>query len=207
MTEDRVTTDTATPWAAGWDRSVSRAAYRSSRVRRLVDLAATGADRLSAGSRRSLLGRALSTLATVTKGSSLFRWLTAEPEANVVVIDLTQTVTVAPVIRVFDWIDARVQRAVPGSRTSSLGQRGTAASRHRPVQLFSALVLSLVLGRIALAWPAVTTPSVGPLLGIAALALLGLRLTWTWDELVESKPGKLVGSILTPPDPPERTDR
>lgn len=43
-------------------------------------------------------------LATVTRDSWLYRWLTAEPEPEVVVIDLRETYTVGPLIAALDRV-------------------------------------------------------------------------------------------------------
>ena len=56
-------------------------------------------------------------LSTAVRASFLFRWLTKEPEPEVVVIDLRETWTVGPAIYVLDLL---VDRATPYWRASTL---------------------------------------------------------------------------------------
>lgn len=49
-------------------------------------------------------------LGRVLRESAVYRWLTTEPEPSVVVIDLRETYTVGPLIKL---IDAGVERATP----------------------------------------------------------------------------------------------
>jgi hypothetical protein len=45
----------------------------------------------------------------------VWRWLTAEPDPDVIVIDLRETLTVGPVIAVLDWLVVRLARLYRGS--------------------------------------------------------------------------------------------
>jgi hypothetical protein len=63
-------------------------------------------------------------VAGFVEGSYLYRWLTAEPEPDVVVIDLRETYTVGPFIRL---LDATVEWLYPYWEASTL-RRGVDAS-------------------------------------------------------------------------------
>ncbi|WP_313692502.1 hypothetical protein [Halorarum halobium] len=61
--------------------------------------------------------RAADRLSATVRNAFLYRWLTKEPEPEVVVIDLRETWTVGPAIRVLDWA---VERTLPYWRESTL---------------------------------------------------------------------------------------
>ncbi len=63
------------------------------------------------------------TLARWTRHAWLYRWLTAEPEPEVIVIDLRETYTVGPIIAALDWLAARVGPRWRASRVRSALRR------------------------------------------------------------------------------------
>lgn len=69
------------------------------------------------------LGSTSDRLTRVVQGSFLYRWLTAEPDPEVIVIDLRETYTVGPFIAILDHI---VETLVPYYRQSLL-KRGVDA--------------------------------------------------------------------------------
>ena len=83
------------------------------KLRRLVAGSRTIAtlERISAG-----LSNAAERLATTTRNSFLYRWLTKEPEPDVIVIDLRETRTVGPFIKVLDAVIDRLEPYWQGSR-------------------------------------------------------------------------------------------
>lgn len=102
---------------------------------RLVDVVTWARDRLAS------LGRAAG---DVVRGSYLYRWLTKEPEPEIVVIDLRETWTVGPVVRVLDraveWVTPHWRRSTVKSgvdRVATLTDRGL---RTRPGRLLVALL-------------------------------------------------------------------
>lgn len=64
--------------------------------------------RLRIGYSTSRIHRGLVGLGQVTRSSYLYRWLTSEPEPEVIVIDLRETYTAGPVIAAIDGIGAIV---------------------------------------------------------------------------------------------------
>lgn len=142
------------------------------------------------------------------RASWLYRWLTTEPEPEVIVIDLRQTVSIGPVIAAIDQL---VRWLVPASHRSAVIGAGEWCSRSvsaAPVLAASLLVgvaVSTELG-IALAMGDPTRSGIvarGVLLG---LAVLGTRIRMTFDELVETRPIRLFLSVLEPPEPPNSSD-
>ena len=61
--------------------------------------------------------------AAFVRNSWLYGWLTAEPEPEVIVIDLRETWTVGPFIKILDWA---IETAAPWYRASTL-KRGVDA--------------------------------------------------------------------------------
>jgi hypothetical protein len=83
----------------------------------------------------ALVQSVASFMGRVSRNSFVYRWLTTEPEPDVIVIDLTETWSVGPLIRVLDgllersgpfWTSARSKRAL--ERIDMLTQRLVAGS-------------------------------------------------------------------------------
>jgi len=95
-----------------WDQS------RTARVLRAVEERVTGARE------GSVLVEAAESLASraerVVRHSYGYRWLTAEPDPSVVVIDLRKTYTVGPFVRVLERVVDPIERAWEGSRLESV---------------------------------------------------------------------------------------
>jgi len=72
--------------------------------------------------------------------------------------------------------------------------------------LTSIVVLGVVLLRLALTMGSAGTVSLVAHLFVAALAIVGLRVDWTWEELEASKAGRLAAALFVPPEPPEDVD-
>lgn len=75
-----------------------------------------------------LVQRAEQRGATIVRGSWLYRWLTAEPEPTVVTIDLRETYTVGPILklleRVITPIAARWEQSRLNEVTTAVSERG-----------------------------------------------------------------------------------
>jgi len=72
---------------------------------------------ITSGSRVISAGRAISTrAATIIKDSYCYRWLTKEPEPEVIVIDLRETYTVGPFIAFLDRLIPHIEQAWEHSR-------------------------------------------------------------------------------------------
>ncbi|QSG05109.1 hypothetical protein [Halapricum desulfuricans] len=151
--------------------------------------------------------RTLSGLSAVerwVRSSWLYRWLTAEPEPEVIVIDLRETVTVRPFLIA---IDAAIGLFVGGRRTST-AWRSLERARERfadaPVRYASLSGLFALLG-VTAASVAGGTLSAGGVwlrLGSAVALLAGARVDRPWSELRASRPVQLVIAALEPPEPP-----
>ncbi|WP_137682896.1 hypothetical protein [Haloarcula mannanilytica] len=81
------------------------------------------ADTFTLGFEMSTLHRVCAWIVAVTKASWIYRWLTAEPEPDVIVIDLRETYTVGPFISVLDAIVPRIARFWRNSGLASVAGR------------------------------------------------------------------------------------
>ncbi|OIB59384.1 hypothetical protein [Natrialba sp. SSL1] len=142
--------------------------------------------------------------------SYCYRWLTAEPDPDVIVIDLRETWTVGPVIRVLDRVLARLDVALESSGLATRGRQGWAAIRDRPIRIVSLLVLPLLLISLLYSVLSGTAPSELAIvftLGVSVLAAAGTRSQRSLDELVETRAGQWLIAAFEPPEPPEAAGR
>ncbi|WP_436902623.1 hypothetical protein [Halovenus halobia] len=142
------------------------------------------------------------------RGSWLYRWLTAEPDPDVIVIDLRETRIVGPILRVLDWLFASLGAGSDGSLLAGAARRGYRLVVRRPVQLLSA---GLGAGALAFLVLIVATGSESLFLVVAAAvfalgAALGSRVESSWAELRETRPVELLVAAFEPPEPPTRDE-
>jgi hypothetical protein len=147
-------------------------------------------------------------ITTVATHSWLYRWLTAEPKQEVIVIDLRETLTVAPFIVA---LDRALERALPARAHSLLVRGATRAARSvraAPIRVASGLLLVVVLVSLLadIALGALMLLELGAQLLGALAGLAGLRVEASWVELRETRLARLVAAALEPPPPPERED-
>lgn len=69
-----------------------------------------------------------------TRGSWLYRWLTAEPDPEVIVIDLRETYTVGPFVRLLDRSAPVVGAVVRESVTWTVARRAADAVERRAAE-------------------------------------------------------------------------
>lgn len=139
------------------------------------------------------------------RASFLYRWLTTEPEPEVVVIDLRETLTVGPVLSV---LDRTIRTLAVGATPSTVRKLATnVASRVRdaPIRVASvAFVVAVVANTLATALlGTLDSGGLGVRLVLAGLAMLGVRVRRSWDDLRETRAVRLVVAALEPPPPPD----
>lgn len=141
----------------------------------------------------------------VIRTSWLYRWLTAEPEADVVVIDLRETMTVGPILRLLERVVDPVAEYWEDSRVSTVATRFADQLAARPVSIVSTVALVAIFVNFCLlvVFGSPSPRSIGMLLVAASLALAGTRVTVSADELTDTDVYALVVALLEPPDPPE----
>lgn len=137
--------------------------------------------------------------------SWLYQWLTAEPEADVVVINLRETQTVGPILTFIQSMLFDNVRAVSSSWLFRTVERGYARFRRRPVRVASIgaiVLLVLIISGLTLANS--LSPGVGlVLLAVMLPALRGTQNTMSIEEIRQTRWFKLVQRAFSPPSPPD----
>jgi hypothetical protein len=147
------------------------------------------------------------TVQHLVRSSWLYRWLTAEPEPDVIVIDLRETVTIGPWLRLLQRTLEWILPAAVSSALFRVTRRVYTVIVTRPVQMVSLFVSAVVVTLLGLQArsPESSLVAGGFLLAVALLALLGTRVTMTWADLRETRTYQALVALLEPPEPPEDT--
>ena len=156
---------------------------------------------------RSRLGKLWRRTAAAVRSSYLYRWLTAEPDPEVIVIDLRETWTVGPFIRLLDAILDRLLPALDDSRLAAAARtvvRGTLAAP-AVVTGVALLAAGLGLGLVSVAAGTLGTTRLGVAVALAVAGVVATRERRSWAELRETRPVELLVAALEPPEPPDRS--
>lgn len=138
--------------------------------------------------------------------SWLARWLTAEPDPDVIVIDLREVRTVRPFVLALESVLDGLATATVYSRTGAVAYRALDRLARAPVRSAGSVLLLATgaggLGTITGDGP--STATLGVLGASALVGLLALAETRSWRELRETRPVGWLASAFSPPEPPER---
>ena len=142
----------------------------------------------------------------VTK-SWFYRWLTKEPEPEVIVIDLRETWTVGPIIAILDWI---IDSSASAYRNSRLRHAVTGVEKRlyrAPIRYLSVAVLAILIP-VTLLSVVQTGASVRTLVSLILVvgAAIGSLVDRSWPQLRESRAVHLLIAALEPPAPPDRNE-
>ncbi|OYR48488.1 hypothetical protein DJ73_19280 [Halorubrum sp. Ea1] len=158
-----------------------------------------------AGSRIVSAVRAATTCVGLwVRHSALYQWLTAEPDPEVIVIDLRETWTVGPFVRLLDWAVDQLFDAAGGSRAVGIAQRGVTATCAAPLRVGGLMMATLglaVAGGGLVGGVSMTQLAVG--VGLAIGGVVAMQDDRDWDTLRETRPVALTIAALEPPDPPD----
>lgn len=162
--------------------------------------------RLSVAAVESSAGSAVATVGDWVRTSRSYRWLTAEPDPDVIVIDLRETYTVGPIIRVLDRVVGSLADAWDGSAAdAALSRVVDVPMRALGVVTLAALLTETVLTLALVDFTRSSLLVRAILFGFAALAI---QIPLSASELAETRTGRLLRGILEPPEPPgEDADR
>lgn len=142
------------------------------------------------------------------RNSALYRWLTAEPDPDVIVIDLRETWTVGPFLRVLDWVIDRLLAAADDSRAVAATQRGAVAVYAAPIRAAGFVIATIgLLVAVSSFSGDLSIIRVGIGVGIALAGLVAMQDDHDWPTLRETRPVQLLIAALEPPDPPENFPR
>ncbi|WP_256393046.1 hypothetical protein [Natronoarchaeum rubrum] len=140
--------------------------------------------------------------------SYLYRWLTKEPDPDVIVIDLRETRTVGPFIRL---LDAVIEWLIPiwrESRAKALIEDINVAIRDAPLRVGGAALAAAILTHLlfTLVAQSFSIASAVVHVGLLGVAAISIRSSVTLEELLDTKTAQFLLSTFEPPDPPKRVD-
>jgi len=174
---------------------------RSTIVRSLTSLP----DRIEAALEKSRLRELGDQFTGYVRASYCYRWLTAEPDPDVIVIDLRETYTVGPFIRLLDTVIDELETGYTNSQAEHTISRITAAIQAQPIRLLGIVGLACIpLSLLTLTLTgSISTTLFAAHLVMSILSAAALRSTHSLADLLESRPAKLLIAALEPPEPPE----
>lgn len=190
-----------------WSENARVVAFVSACLGRLADIAS----RWPGGSViwvavSSRIDRSHAILVRWIRSSRGYRWLTSEPDPDVIVIDLRETWTVGPLIAVVGRLWAGFDRAAADSAVVSVGSGAIDRTLSAPIRVAGVAALGV---SVLLAGSAIATGRINRMLVAVAVAVVGavaLFETRSWAELRETRIGTLFVSVFVPPEPPDSTD-
>lgn len=152
---------------------------------------------------RILRGRTLRTVVAVIRSSFTYRWLTADPESAVIVVDLRETIVLGSLLPIVDALVETFLAWRTGSSLYEAGARTTESVIDTPVRALSIVVLSALLANLSITIASGSSSATGVLvtLGLVLMATLGLRVDTALSELRETRVGRLLIGLLEPPLP------
>jgi hypothetical protein len=156
----------------------------------------------------STANRSTNVIQRVVAGSFIYRWLTAEPEPEVIVIDLRETWTVGPVIELVDRLLEEFTQSAQTSTLMSGVHNGVTAFRERPVNVVSFGVIASALGVLLVGGLTQSLSVVSAVVAIlvAIVGMFGLGSQRALNDIQETKVAQLIISAFEPPEPPSSTD-
>lgn len=153
-----------------------------------------------------------SRITAVIRESALFQWLTAEPEPDVIVIDLRETWTVGPIIGLLDRVITALAAATADSRLVEGAERAVAHTRETPLRVAGGVVVGVGVALLAVGASGgdVSVPLVAAGILSCVSGAVAMRETRSVTELRETPAGETVARggallvrLLEPPEPPE----
>lgn len=134
-----------------------------------------------------------------------YRWLTAEPEPEVVVIDLRDTFTVGPFLTLLDDLVELYLGVRPASSVHNAIEATIDYVLLRPIRAGSVVLLGGVATHVAftIAFREVDVNQFFDWVALAVLGAHGLGYETTLEELSEMREVQLLIAALEPPEPPE----
>lgn len=157
----------------------------------------------------SVVGTTTRTCVRYVKHSHSYRWLTTEPDPDVIVIDLRRTYTVGPVLRLVDWFVSLLGDAASTSLSARIAGDLEGRFVERPLRVvgWGALGGVTIAALGLLMTGGLSAVSLGVLGVVAAGGVLGTRSTTTLDELRKTEAWNYVERAFEPPSPPDGTRR
>jgi hypothetical protein len=175
--------------------------------------AGTGADEgdgayLQRAANSSRLVAAVRAVGRWARQSFLYRWLTKEPDPEVIVIDLRETYTVGPIIGALDWT---VTKLAPWWRASGVRRLCASAAdqfRERPIHTLGVMLIVAVAMRLVVGVAAgnLSGRTVALSLALFGAGAIATRSDHSMADLRDTRGYELLAAALEPPEPPEKAD-
>lgn len=143
----------------------------------------------------------------LARSSFIYRWLTSEPDPEVVVIDLRETYSVGPVIASVDRTIATITPGISSATVTQATRATVSQIRLRPVRYLSLVLLVAVVMNLGLTmvFGRLTQLAVLVHVVIGILALVGSRSNSSYDDLKETRLFNALARVFEPPEPPDRS--
>jgi hypothetical protein len=150
----------------------------------------------------STLGSASRVVGRWGRRSFVYRWLTADPEPEVVV-DLGDTRSVGWLIALCRRVRPGVDRVRERSRAARAYDSASSSVRSAPVRAGSLVVLVATLGHVAAAsvGGGISPPAAVVATFVVAVAALGARVRASWADLSETRTAESLRRVVLPPPP------
>ena len=129
----------------------------------------------------------------------IIRWLTREPEPNVVEIDLTETRTIGPIVAVLDRIVRSLSTPVSHSRIRATSHGTVRSFERNAVPVLGGAILGFALGTLALTWDGASLPWLLALTLTAIAGGLALSVEQSRKALSGSTVVGLLAAAIAPP--------
>lgn len=145
--------------------------------------------------------RAEATLSRWASGSRIVQWFLAEPEPEVIVIDLRETYTIGPILRVIEWAIGHGNRFAERSGLTAVARNTAQWVRSQPVHVAGIVLFGVAVAGMVAA--ALSSGDLGGWLVLSGIALLALRERRSWGDIRETRVGRALAAAFEPPEPPE----
>ncbi|ELZ37160.1 hypothetical protein C473_01529 [Halorubrum distributum JCM 10247] len=123
-------------------------------------------------------------------------------------IDLRETWTVGPVIRLLDAVLDRLLPALDDSRIATVARAGGSYTLAAPAVVGGLAVLGvgLLLTLVSIAGGTLGTTRLGLAAGLVIAGVIATRERRSWAEIRETRPVELLVAALEPPEPPDESE-
>ena len=142
------------------------------------------------------------------RSSFIYRWLTAEPDPEVIVIDLREACTVGPLLTVLDYCDMPLASTWQTARFGTFVRNVDETVRDQPVRAASLVVLGALLTEFLFAAGFGTLSITGGIVRFLfiGLALLGTRVRMSSEDCTDSLTYRYLVAALASPEELESDD-
>ena len=141
------------------------------------------------------------TLSRWASGSRIIQWFLAEPEPEVIVIDLRETYTIGPILRAIEWALGHGNRLAERSGLTAAVRKAAQWVHSQPIHLVGIVLFGVAVAGLASA--ALSSGAFGRWLVLSGIALLAVCERRSWGEIRDTRVGRALAAAFAPPDPPD----